>query len=86
MATALLTAFVLGVLGGSAVAGVGTTLSPAPWLFWLSIASPLFLRAWTRDRLEGVAFLVQVASGDSAAITGSQDTLRSRVDSLTSDG
>ncbi|MDT8368605.1 MAG: hypothetical protein RQ745_05330 [Longimicrobiales bacterium] len=36
---------------------VSTTLSPAPWLFWLSVASPLFLRAWTHDRLEGAAFL-----------------------------
>ncbi len=37
---------------------VSTSLSPAPWLFWLSIASPLFLRAWTQDRVYGAAFLV----------------------------
>jgi len=79
----------IGILGGTAVIGIGvlllwkhrpgytppephgapstvrlwhvvvsTTLSPAPWLFWLSIASPLFLRAWTQDRLYGAAFLV----------------------------
>lgn len=37
---------------------VSTSLSPAPWLFWLSIASPFFLRAWTHDRLEGAVFLI----------------------------
>lgn len=37
---------------------VSTTLSPAPWLFWLAIASPLFLRSWTVSRVEGAAFLV----------------------------
>jgi threonine/homoserine/homoserine lactone efflux protein len=37
---------------------VSTSLSPAPWLFWLSVASPFFLRAWTQDRIEGGVFLV----------------------------
>ncbi len=41
---------------------VSTSLSPAPWLFWLSIASPLFLRSWTQSRLEGAVFLVVLFS------------------------
>jgi len=38
---------------------VGSTLlNPAPWLFWLIIASPLLLRSWNRSPGEGVLFVV----------------------------
>lgn len=36
---------------------MSTGLSPAPWLFWLSVASPFFLSAWRQDRIEGAVFL-----------------------------
>ena len=35
-----------------------TLLNPAPWLFWLIIASPLLLRSWNRGPGEGVLFVV----------------------------
>lgn len=35
-----------------------TVLSPAPWLFWLGLASPLFLRHWAVDWSLGLLFLV----------------------------
>ena len=34
-----------------------TLLNPAPWLFWLIIASPLLLRSWNRSPGEGVVFI-----------------------------
>mgnify|MGYP001078011875 CR=1 FL=1 len=34
-----------------------TVLSPAPWLFWLGLASPLVLRHWNVDWRLGVLFL-----------------------------
>ena len=34
-----------------------TVLSPAPWLFWLGLASPLFLRHWASDWRLGLLFL-----------------------------
>jgi len=34
-----------------------TLLNPAPWLFWLVIASPLLLRSWNRSPGEGVVFV-----------------------------
>jgi threonine/homoserine/homoserine lactone efflux protein len=37
-----------------------TLLNPAPWLFWLIIASPLLLRAWNRSPGEGVLFVVLI--------------------------
>ncbi len=43
----------------SALAGhviASTLLNPAPWLFWLIIASPLLLRAWNRSPGEGLLF------------------------------
>ena len=33
-------------------------LSPAPWLFWLVVGSPLMLRSWGRSPLEGALFVV----------------------------
>lgn len=33
-----------------------TLLNPAPWVFWLVVASPLLLRAWNRSPGEGVLF------------------------------
>jgi threonine/homoserine/homoserine lactone efflux protein len=33
-----------------------TLFNPAPWLFWLIIASPLLLRSWHRSPGEGVLF------------------------------
>ena len=35
----------------------GTVLSPAPWLFWLGLGSPLFLRQWSMDWRLGMLFL-----------------------------
>lgn len=35
-----------------------TLLSPAPWLFWLGVASPLLLRRWAVDWRLGTAFAV----------------------------
>jgi threonine/homoserine/homoserine lactone efflux protein len=32
-------------------------ISPAPWLFWLVVASPLLLRSWSRGTGEGVVFI-----------------------------
>jgi len=43
----------------SALAGhviASTLLNPAPWLFWLIVASPLLLRSWNRSPGEGVVF------------------------------
>lgn len=37
---------------------LATVLSPAPWLFWLGLASPLFLRHWNVDWRLGVLYLV----------------------------
>lgn len=34
-----------------------TILSPAPWLFWIGLASPLLLRHWTVDWKLGLLFL-----------------------------
>lgn len=36
---------------------LGTLLSPAPWIFWLVVGSPLMLRSWNRSELEGVLFV-----------------------------
>jgi threonine/homoserine/homoserine lactone efflux protein len=44
----------------SALAGhvvASTLLNPAPWLFWLIIASPLLLRSWNRSPREGMVFV-----------------------------
>jgi threonine/homoserine/homoserine lactone efflux protein len=32
--------------------------NPAPWVFWLVVASPLLLRAWSRGPGEGLLFVV----------------------------
>lgn len=37
---------------------LSSLLSPAPWLFWLVIGSPLLLRAWERGPGQGVVYLV----------------------------
>lgn len=34
-----------------------TLLNPAPWMFWLVVASPLLLRAWNRSPGEGALFV-----------------------------
>lgn len=36
----------------------GTLFSPAPWLFWLGVASPILIRRWDQDWRLGVVFLV----------------------------
>jgi len=36
---------------------LSSLLSPAPWLFWLVVGSPLLLRAWERSPTQGVLFL-----------------------------
>lgn len=38
-----------------AVAGL---LSPAPWIFWLVAAGPLFLRAWNASWVQGLVYIV----------------------------
>ena len=37
---------------------LSAVLSPAPWLFWLVVGSPLLLRSWSRSPGEGVLYLV----------------------------
>ena len=37
---------------------LSSLLSPAPWLFWLVVGSPLLLRAWERSPTQGVLFLI----------------------------
>jgi len=37
---------------------LSSLLSPAPWLFWLVVGSPLLLRAWERSPTQGVLFLL----------------------------
>ncbi|HSR42286.1 MAG TPA: LysE family transporter [Longimicrobiales bacterium] len=37
---------------------LSAVLSPAPWLFWLVVGSPLLLRSWGRSPEEGVLFVV----------------------------
>lgn len=39
-------------------AALSVFLSPAPWLFWLIVASPLMLGAWGRSWVQGVLFVV----------------------------
>jgi len=39
-------------------AALSVFLSPAPWLFWLIVASPMLLRSWDRSWAEGVLFVV----------------------------
>lgn len=36
----------------------GTLFSPAPWLFWIGIGTPIFVRHWRADWREGAAFLL----------------------------
>ncbi|MGD2070934.1 MAG: LysE family transporter [Gemmatimonadota bacterium] len=33
-------------------------LSPAPWIFWLVAAGPLFLRSWHASRTQGVVYVL----------------------------
>jgi threonine/homoserine/homoserine lactone efflux protein len=35
-----------------------TLVSPAPWLFWLGVASPILVRRWNTDWRLGAAFVV----------------------------
>lgn len=47
----------------SALAGhviASTLLNPAPWMFWLIIASPLLLRSWNRSPGEGALFVALI--------------------------
>ena len=37
-----------------------TLFSPAPWLFWLGVASPILVRHWRDDWRHGAAFLAAV--------------------------
>lgn len=49
---------------------LGTLLSPAPWIFWLVVGSPLMLRSWNRSPLEGVLFVVILFGTNIATATG----------------
>ena len=42
-----------------AVAGL---LSPAPWIFWLVAAGPLFLRAWNASWVQGLVYVAVLLS------------------------
>jgi len=46
-----------------------TLLNPAPWLFWLIIASPLLLRSWNRSPGEGVVFIFLIFLTNIATAT-----------------
>lgn len=37
---------------------LSSLLSPAPWLFWLVVGSPLLLSAWERSPAQGVLYVV----------------------------
>lgn len=37
---------------------LSAVLSPAPWLFWLVVGSPLLLRSWNRSPGEGLLFIL----------------------------
>ena len=57
----------------SALAGhviASTLLNPAPWLFWLIIASPLLLRAWNRSPGEGLLFAGLIFLTNISTATG----------------
>jgi len=47
-----------------------TILSPAPWLFWLVVASPLLLRSWARSPGEGIAFASALFATNIATASG----------------
>ncbi len=49
---------------------VSVFLSPAPWLFWLVLGSPLLLRAWGRSWVEGVVFLTVLFTTIIGGATG----------------
>jgi threonine/homoserine/homoserine lactone efflux protein len=47
-----------------------TLLNPAPWLFWLIIASPLLLRSWNRSPGEGALFIALIFLTNISTATG----------------
>lgn len=48
----------------------GTVLSPAPWIFWLGLGTPLFLRQWSKDWRLGLLFLVVLFVTNIASAAG----------------
>lgn len=50
-------------------AALSVILSPAPWIFWLVVASPLLLRSWGRSWVEGVVYLVVLFSTNIGTAT-----------------
>ncbi|HSM06245.1 MAG TPA: LysE family transporter [Longimicrobiales bacterium] len=48
----------------------GTVLSPAPWIFWLGLGTPLFLRQWGKDWRLGLLFLVVLFVTNIASAAG----------------
>lgn len=49
---------------------LGTLLSPAPWIFWLVLGSPLMLRSWNRSPVEGVVFVVVLFTTNIGTASG----------------
>ena len=47
-----------------------TLLSPAPWLFWLGVGSPLLVRFWRNDWREGTAFVVFLFTTNIGSASG----------------
>lgn len=49
---------------------LGTLLSPAPWIFWLVVASPFMLRSWNRSSFEGALFVVLLFATNIGTASG----------------
>lgn len=45
-------------------------LSPAPWLFWLVVGSPLMLQAWERGPEQGVVYVVVLFATNIGSASG----------------
>lgn len=49
---------------------LSSLLSPAPWLFWLIVGSPLLLRAWERSPAQGLLYVVLLFATNIGSATG----------------
>lgn len=67
-----------GEVGGSAAAPTirfwhvvsSTLVSPAPWLFWLGVASPFLVRQWALDWRYGAAFVAVLFATNVGSASG----------------
>lgn len=48
---------------------LSSLLSPAPWLFWLIVGSPLLLAAWGRSPVQGVVYIVALFATNIGSAT-----------------